>query len=73
MVYYCKDIFDKMELQPPKILDDYLADAKAINGQDLNGDGKPDYRSCTFKKRKAQSYFAIQTVAVAYVQTQGTS
>ena len=73
MVYYRKDVFDKMKLAPPKTWDDYLADAKAINGQDLNGDGKPDYGSCIFKKRNAQSYFAIQTVAAAYVQTQGTS
>jgi multiple sugar transport system substrate-binding protein len=43
-----------------------------MNGQDLNGDGKPDYGSCIFKKRNAQSYFAIQTVAASFVQTQGT-
>ena len=73
MVYYRKDIFDKMKLEPPKTWDDYLTLAKAINGQDLNGDGKPDYGSCIFKKRNAQSYFAIQTVAASYVQTQGTA
>lgn len=73
MVYYRKDLFDKAGLKPPQTWDDYLADAKALHGQDFNGDGKPDYGSCIFKKRNAQSYFAIQTVAAPFVQTQGTS
>jgi multiple sugar transport system substrate-binding protein len=73
MVYYRKDVLDAAGLQPPKTWDDYLAVAKAIHGKDMNGDGKPDYGSCIFKKRNAQSYFAIQTVAASYVQTMGTS
>ena len=71
MVYYRKDVLEKNNLQPPKTWDDYLAIAKAINGQDMNGDGTPDYGSCIFKKRNAQSYFAIQTVAASFVQSQG--
>ena len=39
----------------------------------MNGDGQADYGSCIFKKRNAQSYFAIQTVAAPFVQTQGTA
>jgi multiple sugar transport system substrate-binding protein len=73
MVYYRKDVLEKANLQPPKTWEDYLAVAKAIHGQDMNGDGVPDYGSCIFKKRNAQSYFAIQTVAAAFVQTQGTA
>ena len=73
MVYYRKDILEKNNLQPPKTWEDYIAVAKAIHGQDMNGDGVPDYGSCIFKKRNAQSYFAIQTVAAPYVQTQGTA
>lgn len=73
MVYYRKDILEANGLQPPKTWDDYLAVAKAIHGKDMNGDGVADYGSCIFKKRNAQSYFAIQTVAASYVQTQGTS
>ncbi len=73
MVYYRKDVLDAAGLQPPKTWEDYLAVAKAIHGKDMNGDGKPDYGSCIFKKRNAQSYFAIQTVAASYVQTQGTA
>lgn len=73
MVYYRKDVLDKNKLQPPKTWDDYLAVAKAINGQDMSGDGKPGYGSCIFKKRNAQSYFAVQTIASTIVQTQGTS
>jgi multiple sugar transport system substrate-binding protein len=73
MVYYRKDVLDAAGLQPPKTWEDYLAVAKAIHGKDMNGDGKPDYGSCIFKKRNAQSYFAIQTVAASFVQTQGTA
>ena len=73
MVYYRKDILEKAGLQPPKTWDDYLALAKAIHGQDMNGDGVADYGSCIFKKRNAQSYFAIQTMTAGLVQTQGTA
>jgi multiple sugar transport system substrate-binding protein len=73
MVYYRKDVFEANGLSPPKTWEDYLAAAKAIHGKDMNGDGQPDYGSCIFKKRNAQSYFAIQTVAAPIVQTQGTA
>ena len=73
MVYYRKDILEKNKLEPPKTWEDYLAVAKAINGQDMNGDGVADYGSCIFKKRNAQGYFAIQTIAAPIVQTQGTA
>jgi hypothetical protein len=39
----------------------------------MNGDGQADYGSCIFKKRNAQSYMAIQTVAAPFVQTEGTA
>lgn len=73
MVYYRKDVLESNKLQPPKTWDDYIALAKALHGQDMNGDGQADYGSCIFKKRNAQSYFAIQDFAAPYVQTQGTS
>ena len=73
MVYSRKDVLDKNKLEPPKTWEDYIAIAKAINGQDMNGDGTPDYGSCIFKKRNAQSYFAIQTIASSIIQTQGTA
>jgi multiple sugar transport system substrate-binding protein len=73
MVYYRKDILEKNKLEPPKTWEDYIAVAKAINGQDMNGDGVADYGSCIFKKRNAQGYFAIQTIAAPIVQTQGTA
>ena len=31
-----------------------------------------DFGSCMFKKRNAQSYYAIMTIAASYVQSQGT-
>jgi multiple sugar transport system substrate-binding protein len=73
MVYYRKDILDKNGLTAPKTWDDYLAIAKKIHGSDMNGDGQADYGSCIFKKRNAQSYFAIQTMAAGLIQTQGTA
>lgn len=73
MVYYRKDILEKAGLQPPKTWDEYLDVASKIHGQDMNGDGQPDYGSCIFKKRNAQSYMAVQTVAASYVQTNGTA
>ncbi|TIX96506.1 MAG: extracellular solute-binding protein [Mesorhizobium sp.] len=72
MVYYRKDILDQMGLKPPRTWDEYHAVAAATDGKDLNGDGTPDFGSCMFKKRNAQSYFAIMSIAAAYVQTQGT-
>lgn len=38
MVYYRLDVFKKAGLKPPATWDDYLADAKAINGMDINGE-----------------------------------
>jgi multiple sugar transport system substrate-binding protein len=73
MVYYRKDVLEKAGQQPPKTWEDYLAVAKAIHNTDMNGDGQGDYGSCIFKKRNAQSYFAIQTFAAPIVQTQGTA
>ena len=59
MVYYRTDVLAKLGKQPPKTWDDYLDIAKAAQGKDLNGDGKPDYGSCISKKRNAQAYWAI--------------
>jgi multiple sugar transport system substrate-binding protein len=73
MVYYRKDVLEKAGLQPPKTWEDYLDVASKIHGQDMNGDGQADYGSCIFKKRNAQGYFAIQTIAAPIVQTQGTA
>jgi multiple sugar transport system substrate-binding protein len=73
MVYYRKDVLEKAGLQPPKTWQDYVDVASKIHGQDMNGDGEADYGSCIFKKRNAQSYFAIQTIAASFVQTQGTA
>src|SRR5207244_4157861 len=73
MVYYRSDLLDKDGLKPPQTWDDYIAIAKKYQGQDLNGDGKPDYGSCIAKKRAAQSYWAFWSVAAGFLQSQGTS
>jgi multiple sugar transport system substrate-binding protein len=72
MVYYRSDLLDKAGLQPPKTWDDYIAIAKTFHGQDLNGDGKADYGSCIAKKRNAQSYWMVISVAAGFLQSQGT-
>ena len=73
MVYYRSDLLEKEGLAPPETWDDYLNIAKTFHGKDLNGDGKADYGSCIAKKRNAQSYWMIISIAGGYLQTQGTS
>jgi multiple sugar transport system substrate-binding protein len=73
MVYYRTDIFEANGLKPPATWDDYLAAAKALNGKDMNGDGAGDYGSCISKKRGAQAYWWILSIAAPYIQAKGTS
>ncbi|MEM7061480.1 MAG: extracellular solute-binding protein [Pseudomonadota bacterium] len=73
MVYYRTDVLSAAGLEPPQTWEDYLEVASKIHGMDMNDDGEADYGSCIFKKRNAQSYFAIQTFAAPIVQTQGTA
>jgi multiple sugar transport system substrate-binding protein len=73
MIYYRTDVFKDAGLDAPETWEDYVADAKALNGKDLNGDGTPDYGSCISKKRNAQAYWFITSVAGAYTQSKGTN
>jgi len=73
MVYYRSDVAEELGLEAPKTWDDYLAFAAAAHGKDLNGDDEADYGSCIAKKRNAQSYWMITSIASAYIQSQGTS
>ena len=73
MVYYRTDVLDELGMEPPKTWDDYIAIAKAAHGKDINGDGNPDYGSCIAKKRNAQSYWMITSIASAFLQSKGTS
>ena len=72
MMYYRTDVFEEAGIAPPKTWEEYLEAGAAIHGKDMNGDGEADYGSCTFMKRNAQSYFAIQSVAASMVQSKGT-
>lgn len=73
MLYYRTDVLADAGLEPPRTWEEYLDVASKIHGMDMNGDGEADYGSCIFKKRNAQSYFAVQSMAASRVQTQGTS
>lgn len=73
MVYYRTDVFEEAGLAPPETWDDYVAAAEALHGKDMNGDGTPDYGSCISKKRNAQAYWAILSIAGGYLQSKGTS
>ena len=64
---------DKDGLKAPTTWDDYLTIAQKYQGQDLNGDGEPDYGSCIAKKKGAQSYWWIISVAAGLLQSQGTN
>lgn len=72
MVYYRTDLLQKDGLQPPKTWDEYIAIAKKYQGQDLNGDGATDYGSCLAKKRGAQAYWFIYSIAGGFIQATGT-
>ena len=73
MVYYRKDLLEKDGVKPPATWDDYLAVAQKYNGQDLNEDGQPDYGSCIAKKKGAQSYWWIISIAGGLLQGKGTN
>lgn len=73
MIFYRTDVLEELGKQPPKTWEDYLDIAEAAHGKDLNGDGTPDFGSCIGKKRNAQGYWFITSVASPYVQSQGTS
>ena len=73
MVYYRSDLFAEAGIAAPETWQDYIAAAKALHGQDMNGDGSPDYGSCISKKRNAQAYWMILSVASGFLQSQGTS
>ena len=73
MVYYRTDVLEELGMDPPRTWDDYLAIAEAADGMDMNGDGEGDYGSCIAKKRNAQSYWMISSIASAFLQSQGTS
>ncbi|MEX0695986.1 MAG: extracellular solute-binding protein [Dongiaceae bacterium] len=72
MAYYRTDLYDEYGLKPPRTWAEYLENAKALHGKDFNGDGEADFGSCMFKKRNAQSYFAVMSFAAAYVQSKGS-
>ncbi len=73
MVYYRSDLLADAGMAPPETWGDYLNIAKAFHGKDLNGDGKPDYGSCISKKRNAQAYWMVISIAGGVLQSQGTS
>jgi multiple sugar transport system substrate-binding protein len=73
MVYYRSDLLQKDGLKPPATWDDYMTIATKYNGQDLNGDGEPDYGSCIAKKKGAQSYWWIISIAAGLLQGKGTN
>ena len=73
MVYYRTDVLDELGMEPPQTWEDYLAIAEAAHGMDMNGDGEGDYGSCISKKRAAQAYWMVSSIASAYLQSQGTA
>lgn len=72
MVYYRSDVLEAENLSAPETWDDYLSIAKTLHGKDMNGDGGADYGSCISKKRNAQAYWAILSIAGGFLQSKGT-
>ena len=73
MAYYRTDALEQLGMSPPETWDDYIAVARAAHGKDWNGDGEADYGSCISKKRGAQAYWAVMSVAGGFLQAKGTS
>jgi multiple sugar transport system substrate-binding protein len=73
MGYYRTDILGAAGVEPPKTWDEYLAIAEQFNGQDLNGDGTPDYGSCIPKARGGVGTWHFNGVLSSFTQTQGTT
>jgi multiple sugar transport system substrate-binding protein len=71
-VYYRTDILGKDGVAPPKTWADYLTIAKKYQGQDLNGDGTPDYGSCIEKAKGGVGTWQFNGVFSSYVQALGT-
>ena len=72
MVYYRKDILDKDGSSRRRRGTTTSRSPQKYNGQDLNGDGEPDYGSCIAKKKGAQSYWWIISLAGGLLQAKGT-
>lgn len=70
MVYYRTDVFAKNGLKPPTTWQEYLDDAKKVNGQTF--DGTKVYGSCISKARAQQAYWWIISIAAGMLQSQGT-
>jgi multiple sugar transport system substrate-binding protein len=73
MMYYRTDVLEAAGKEVPRTWDEYLDVAKAVHGQDMNGDGTPDFGSCIAKKRNAQSYWFVTDVVGSLTQSKGTS
>lgn len=73
MIFYRTDVLEELGKQPPRTWEDYLDIAAAAHGKDMNGDGTPDFGSCIGKKRNAQGYWFLTSVAGGYLQSKGTS
>jgi multiple sugar transport system substrate-binding protein len=73
MMYYRTDVLEEAGLEPPATWEDYVEVAKTLHGKDMNGDGQPDYGSCISKKRNAQAYWFITSIAGSMIQSQGTN
>ncbi len=72
MVYYRTDVFKKHGIKAPETWSEYINAAHALHGRDMNGDGVGDYGSCIFKKRNAQAFWTIYSIAGSFIQSKGT-
>ena len=46
-LYQRADVFTMYGMAVPRTLEEYVRPSQALNGTDTNGDGEPDYGSCT--------------------------
>ena len=73
MVYYRSDLLAKDGLKPPATWDDYLTIAQKYKARTSTAMASPDYGSCIAKKKGAQSYWWIISIAAGLLQSKGTN
>eukprot|EP00198_Chlamydomonas_reinhardtii_P006624 XP_001695960.1 predicted protein [Chlamydomonas reinhardtii] len=68
LLYYRKDVFDRLDIPVPATWEQLLATAQRWQGVDVNGDGQPDWPFC-YNRLAYCGGWGLQAVAAPYLQT----
>jgi multiple sugar transport system substrate-binding protein len=73
LMYYRRDLFERDGRAVPRTWQQYIEAARAYHGQDLNGDGVPDYGTCFVNDNSVYEYWQMWSILSPFYQTQGPS